>query len=251
MRATLTALRSPSSAALAAVLLLLSTAAGAHAAEGDASGDANLGRIDFERANLPPANVEVDLSQGTFANLFGIGEAAVAGVAEALTGSGGDGDRAEVNRMAAEQLNAVRQIISLSSKVIREVRVRAYEDLAEDLSSRFDGPLREGQWEKVAVVREDNESARIYVKRDGDAVRGIFVMAGGNDGQILVNVVCDLSPENIKQLTSTATKIGLENGLDQSLQAKFHGIGGGRSSSNEAGRPAERSSAPAGEDKRS
>jgi hypothetical protein len=34
-------------------------------------------------------------------------------------------------------------------------------------------------------------------------------------------VVCDVSPENAKKLTSAATKIGLENGLAQELEAKM------------------------------
>ena len=80
----------------------------------------------FDEANLPPANVELDLSQGMFENLFGIGDAAVAGVAETLMKST-KGDHAEAMHMAAEQLAAVRQIIGLAGKVVKEVRVRAYE----------------------------------------------------------------------------------------------------------------------------
>jgi hypothetical protein len=117
------------------------------------SGDTAIGRIDFDEAKLPPANVELDLSQGMFANLFGIGDAAVAGVAETLTKST-KGDHAEAMHMAADQLAAVRQIIGLAGKVVREVRVRAYEKMAEDLSSRFDKQLKNGEWEKVAVLRK-------------------------------------------------------------------------------------------------
>jgi hypothetical protein len=42
-----------------------------------------------------------------------------------------------------------------------------------------------------------------------------------------VNVVCDLSPENVKSLTSAATKIGLDNGLLMKLEAKFRQAHGG------------------------
>ena len=53
------------------------------------------GRLDFEAANLPTANVEVDLSQAMFKDLFGIGDAAIAGVAEAssIAGDGTDADK--------------------------------------------------------------------------------------------------------------------------------------------------------------
>src|SRR5690348_520564 len=58
------------------------------------------GRLDFEAANLPEANVEVDLSQDMFHDLFGIGDAAIAGVAETLMKSTGATDGARGTRMA-------------------------------------------------------------------------------------------------------------------------------------------------------
>ena len=59
--------------AASAGFLLYLAAASARADE--PSRDAALGRIDFESANLPAANVELDLSQGMFENLFEIGDA--------------------------------------------------------------------------------------------------------------------------------------------------------------------------------
>jgi Domain of unknown function (DUF4252) len=184
------------------------------------SSDAAIGRIDFDGANLPPANVEVDVSQGMFGNLFGIGDAAVAGVSETLMKST-KGEHDDAMHMAADQLAAVRQIIGLAGKVVREVRVRAYEKTPEDLSSKFDKQLREGEWEKIVVVRKGDENARVFIIYRNDSIRGAFVMAGGHGGQVLVNVVCDISPENVKNLTSAATKIGLENGLLKELEVKF------------------------------
>jgi hypothetical protein len=185
------------------------------------SGDAPVGRIDFDGANLPPANVELDLSQGMFANLFGIGDAAVAGVAETLMKST-QGEHAESMHMAADQLAAVRQIIGLAGKVVHEVRIRAYEKSPGDLSSRFDKQLHEGEWEKVAVLRKGDDNARVFIIYRNDSIRGAFVMAGSHDGQVLVNVVCDISPDNVKSLTSAATKIGLDNNLQQVIEMKFH-----------------------------
>jgi Domain of unknown function (DUF4252) len=205
---------------VAAVAGLMYCTSVAQAKPAESADTATTGRIDFDGANLPPANVEVDLSQGMFENLFGIGDAAVAGVADTLMKSG-KGDHTEAIHMAADQLAAVRQIIGLTGKVVREVRVRAYEKLQEDLSSRFDKQLKEGEWEKVVVLRKGDENARVFIIRHNDSIRGAFVMAGGKGGQVLVNVVCDISPDNVKNLTSAATKIGLDNGLLRELEMKF------------------------------
>src|SRR5262245_59288852 len=184
-----------------------------------------IGRINFNDADLPPANVELDLGDGMFRDLFGIGDAAVAGVAETLL-KFNKGEHVEASKMAAEQLAAVRQIIELAGKVVKEVRVRAYEKNTDDLASHFDKQIRAGEWERTVVVRKGDENARVYVIRRNDSIRGIFVVAGGNGGQALVNVVCDISPENVKNLTSAATKIGLDNGLLQKLDMKFNKMHG-------------------------
>jgi hypothetical protein len=206
--------------AIAAVVGLLFYSTMAQAKTPESSASDTIGRIDFDQAKLPPANVELDLSQGMFGDLFGIGDAAVAGVAETLMKSS-KGDHAEAMHMAADQLTAVRQIIGLTGKVVREVRVRAYEKMQEDLSSRFDKQLSEGEWEKVVVLRKGDENARVFIIHRNDSIRGAFVMAGGHGGQVLVNVVCDISPDNVKSLTSAATKIGLDNNLEQVIEMKF------------------------------
>lgn len=211
------AVRRAGMVAAMAGLMFYTTVAGAKPAE---SGDAAIGRIDFDGANLPPANIEVDLSQGMFENLFGIGDAAVAGVAETLMKSS-KGEHMEATQMAAEQLAAVRQVIGLAGKVVKEVRVRAYEKLSDDLSPRFDQQIREGKWEKTVVARKGDENARLYIMRHNGSIRGAFVIAGAHGGQVLVNVVCDISPDNVKSLTAAATKIGLENGLLKEIEVKF------------------------------
>ena len=204
--------------AASAGLFLYLVAASARADE--PSRGAALGRIDFESANLPAANIELDLSQGMFENLFEIGDAAIAGIAESLVKSTRS-EHADTAKLAADQLAAVRQVLKLSSKVVTEVRIRAYEEKSDDFAPRFEKQIRDGEWEKAVVVRQDRDSARVYVVRDKGAIRGIFVVASNNDGQVLANVVCDVSPENVKELTSAATRIGLDNGLLQQLEAKF------------------------------
>ncbi len=205
---------------VAAVAGLLFYSAAAHANAAESSNAAAVGRINFDDANLPQANVELDLSQGMFGDLFGIGDAAVAGVAESLLKSA-KGDHAETTRLAADQLAAVRQIIGLTGKVVREVRIRAFEKMADDLSSRFDKQIHDGAWEKTIVLRKGDENVRVFVIHRDESIRGVFVIVGGHGGQLLVNVVCDISPENVKNLTSAATKIGIDNGLEQVIEMKF------------------------------
>jgi hypothetical protein len=211
--------RAGSFGAFTAVVFCVITAA--HAQEVSFERAEVSGRIDFEAANLPPATVEVDLSQGMFSDLFGIGDAAVAGVAETLRQSaernGGEG-----TRMAAEQLAAARQIIELASDVVREVRVRVYGQMPpEEVAVQFDAQLREGDWENVVRVRDNDAAVRVSLLRDNGTIRGIFIVAGENDELVLANVVCDVSPENVKKLTSAAAKIGLENGLQQVLEEQM------------------------------
>jgi hypothetical protein len=211
------AVRRAGMVAAMAGLMLYAPIASAKSAD---SGEAPVGRVNFDEANLPPANVELDLSQGMFQNLFGISDAAIAGSAETLM-KAAQGEHAEAIHLAADQLAAVRQIVGLAGKVVHEVRVRAYEKSSEDLSSRFEKQLREGEWEKIVVVRKDEQHARVFAIYRGDSIRGIFVAAGGNEGQVLVNVVCDVSPDNVKSLTAAATKIGLDNNLQQVLEMKL------------------------------
>lgn len=203
---------------LAACLLCTFTAARSESTKGSASSPP--GRINFEDAKLPPADVEVDLSQGMFKDLFGIGDAAAAGVAETLS-KWADGNKAEAVHRAADQLEAAKQIVQIASNVVREVRVRVYEKMTDDLSSRFEQQVRADDWERIVVVRKGQENARVFVARGDDSIRGIFVIAGDRGEQVLVNVVCDISPENVKKLTSAATKIGLENGLGRVIELKM------------------------------
>jgi hypothetical protein len=187
------------------------------AAENDTTG-----RVDFDDADLPPANVEIDLSQGMFNDLFGIGDAAVAGIAEALSQSADGSQGTEATQLAAEQLEAARQIFQLAGEVVREVRVRGYEKAPDGLASHFEGKLADGNWETLVRVHKNEENVRISLLRSEGAVRGVFVVAANAGGLFVANVVCDVSPDNVKKLTSAATKIGLENGLAQAIEAKMH-----------------------------
>jgi len=212
--------------AVAAVMLCAISSANSQSPETSTS-SGPVGRLDFAAANLPEANVEVDLSQDLFKDLFGIGDAAIAGAVESLIKAPSNDDSAHAMKMAAQQLEAARQIIQLAGNVVREVHVRAYESLpggienAHALYKPFDEQLRAGNWETLARVRKDDEAVRVAVIRSAGTVQGVFVVATDGDSLLLANIVCDVSPDNVKKLTAAATKIGLENGLAKEIQVKF------------------------------
>lgn len=207
--------------------LLACAVASARAEESHSTSAAPIGRVDFGAVELPPATVEVDLSQEMFRDLFGLGDAAIAGVAESLVKSAGSNSDAQGTRMAAEQLAAAQQIIRLASEVVHEVRVRVYENVEEGaiqpdkLMANFDEQLRNGNWENVVRVRDGDENVRVSLLRSDGAVRGAFVVVADGSDVVLANVVADISPENVKKLTSAAAQIGLENGLQQVLEQKM------------------------------
>ena len=211
-------------AALAAIILGIAVAGPAQSTE--TSKERPVGRINFEVAELPPANVEVDLSQEMFKDLYGLGDAAIAGVAETLMKSTADNRSSQVV-VAAEQLEAARQIIHLAGDVVREVRVRAYEELPEGMDASeklfkpFEEQLRNENWETLVRVRTEEQVVRISVLRKEGALQGIFVTASDSENVVLANAVCDISPENVKKITSAATKIGLENGLAQAIEQQM------------------------------
>jgi hypothetical protein len=92
--------------------------------------------------------------------------------------------------------------------------------------SQFDEQLRAGNWENVVRVRDRNENIRVSLLREGGAIRGALVVVAGGSDLVLANVVADVSPENIKKLSSAAARIGLENGLQQILETQMHRLPG-------------------------
>ena len=179
---------------------------------------AAIGRIDFESANLPPATVEVELGPGMIGDLLGLGNAAIGGVAQTLMDSPQGSD---TTKLAAEQLAAVQEIVQLSSEVVREIRVRVYDDGPAPLRSQFANQLKSGKWNTIVRVHDGNESVELSLVRQNGAVRGVFVIGADNNDLVLVNVVCNVSPEKVKTLTAKAAQIGLDNGLQQLLEQKL------------------------------
>lgn len=177
-----------------------------------------VGRVDFEKANLPPATVEVELGPGMIGDLLGLGEAAIGGVAETLSTSP---QGTETTKLAAEQLMAVREIVKLASEVVQEVRVRVYEDGPAGLGTQFSEQLKSGNWNNFIRVHEGDENVEVSLVREDGALRGAFAVVKDGNDVVLVNIVCNVSPENVKQLTSKAAQIGLDHGLAQVLESKL------------------------------
>lgn len=185
------------------------------------------GQIDFSAADLPPATVEVDLTQGIFGDLFGLGGAALSGISDSLSKSVDAHGDSDATKKAVEQLAAAEEIVQLAKEVVHEVRVRIYEDnsselgQADSIASRFDEQMRAENWDNVVRIRDGKDSVRVSFLREAGSVRGVLVVAADGSDVVLVNVVCDVSPENVKKITSAATEIGLKNGLQQLIEQKM------------------------------
>ena len=163
-----------------ALIVGMSYAFAAVGAESKDNGEAPSGRINFEAAKLPPASIEVDLSQEMFKDLFGIGDAAIAGVAETLLKyAQRDGDAKNV-ALAAEQLEAAKQITQLAGNVVREVRVRVYQGLPEGFDDAYQQAVA-----KLAAVRATRQ---VLDQRDGRTRQLLAVDVTGRTARVAVAV---------------------------------------------------------------
>ena len=201
-----------------AIALVMYSAIAAQAQTASTHETHAIGRIDFAKADLPPATVEVELGPGMIGDLLGLGKAAIGGVAQTLVDSP---DGSDTTKLAAEQLAAVQEIVQISSQVVQEVRVRVYENGPTDLATKFAEELKAGQWNTVVKVSDGDDNVQLSLIRENGAIRGAFVVAADGDDMVLVNVVCNISPENVKTLTSKATQIGMDNGLQRVLEQKL------------------------------
>ncbi|MEM8945546.1 MAG: DUF4252 domain-containing protein [Planctomycetota bacterium] len=201
-----------------AIALVMYSAVAASAQSADVTQASTVGRLDFAKANLPPATVEIELGPGMIGDLLGLGKAAIGGVAQTLVESPNGTD---TTKLAAEQLAAVQEIVQISSEVVKEVRVRVYEEGPTDLDAKFADQLQSSNWNTIVKVHDGNDNVAISLVRQDGAVKGAFVVAADGDDLVLVNVVCDISPENVKTLTAKATQIGLDNGLQRVLEQKL------------------------------
>jgi hypothetical protein len=90
-------------------------------------------------------------------------------------------------------------------KRLNGVRVNVYEntevpaagyDFVKDASSK----LSSAGWESVVTVNDGDELVRIFMKIEGDTVRGITVMAVEPTEAAFINVIGDLNPEELEKV---------------------------------------------------
>jgi hypothetical protein len=177
-----------------------------------------VGNVEFDCPDAPKTTMQVDLSQGLFTDMFGIGNAAISGVVEGLAEAAGAKDATDETKATAEQVEAARQMVELCGQLIKGVRVRVYEDsekssAAETLTAYYEKKLKAEHWETIARVDDGDEMVVVSAIRAGGAFKGLFVIANDGDQLVLTNVVCDVSPENVKKITSAATRSGLKADL--------------------------------------
>jgi hypothetical protein len=189
-----------------------------------------VGRVEFDYANAPAATVEVDVSHGMLSDIAGIGQAALNGVAEALSESStGQGDGPV--RQSAEHLQAANQIIASLTGVVHEVRVRVYDDLADEdqgmreaMVSHYQQKLQGTEWESIVRVHDDDAKVNVSALRHDGAIRGLFVIISEDGSLVMANLVCELTPDKVQQVTTQATKIGMKVGLEQAIHDAMRGL---------------------------
>ena len=185
--------------------------------------DSSAGRVEFDHPGGATPAVEVDLPAGLFGDIIGLGDAAISGVAEALlkAPTADEGTKADV-KIATDQLAAIRTIIGSVQGAVGEVRLRVYKNAegldAGAIAEHYSAKLNGSAWNKIVHVRDGDKCATVFLMRQNGAIRGAFVVATEGRELVLANVLCDISPERVKQITQQATSMGLELGGDEALR---------------------------------
>jgi hypothetical protein len=220
------ATRVNSGRAATALLALAVVVFPTHAQSNDS---AAAGRVAFDLADAPAATVEVDLTEGLLSAFTGVAKAAIEGVAEALLES--SEGRSDAILQSAEHLQAVDAIVETLRNVVREVRVRVYEHGSEETQStraamveHYQKKLAGTHWESVVRVQEGDGNVVVFALQDAGTIHGLFTIVSEPDDLVIANVVCDLTPENVKQVTSQATKIGMKVGLEKLIEQAMEQI---------------------------
>lgn len=182
--------------------------------------------VSLDLADLPPANVEIDLDRGLIQHSLGLVDAAIGGFMEGLSESS-DEQTAENMKFVAQQITSAQELGKVVGEVVQHVSIRAWEKLPADSAlpnraiRQYAEQLQDEGWESTVRARKGSEVVNIFVRRDAATVSGVFIIAAKQkqDGSDLamVNLVGDLSAENVHRLTAAATKIGVRLGLDDEL----------------------------------
>lgn len=175
--------------------------------------------IPFDHPDADAPNLEVNVSGPILDDLFGLGAAALEGVAEGLLQADAD---SPTNKTAAAQVGAIREMVGLVRGAVDEARVRIYSDResvpsASEIAQHYSAKLAPAGWEPVVRMKSDRESIAVLLQRTDGALRGLFVVVGDGSELVLVNAACDISPERLKHLTKRATVLALEMGAAEEL----------------------------------
>ncbi|MEO2048552.1 MAG: DUF4252 domain-containing protein [Pirellulales bacterium] len=214
---------------VAALMLLLASTANARP---ENTGPPEvIGRVEFDFPHATPATVEVDLGEGILTDFMGIAQAVVGGVVEGLLESAQGQEQGAV-KLSGRHLASVRKVLESIRGVVREVRVRVYENLPEkaadlqrNMSAHYQQKAHDLDWDNLVRVNDGHANVSVSALRHDGAIRGLYVMVSENGQLVLVNIVCNLSPEMVQQVAKLATQIGLEVGLEQVLQEALREIG--------------------------
>ena len=139
--------------------------------------------------------LEVDLSQEMFRDLFGIGDAAIAGIAETVVNSADGGtDAAKHMQLTAEQAGGCSRNCRTGGMSFAKCALRLSKVYPRKLTMRkqlfkpFDAQLRAAKWETIVRVRENEQIARVSVLRRDGAIQGVFFVATDGDSAVIANV---------------------------------------------------------------
>ncbi|MBX3425130.1 MAG: hypothetical protein KF688_05570 [Pirellulales bacterium] len=219
-KSTVWTLRIAGSLAAAAGLLATPTAV-AQSSVAAATEPSRLVPIDHPGAES--ANVELTLTAAMFRDLAGLGDAALAGVAQGLLPSP-DGQH-PARAVAAEQVARIRDIVRVLEGTVEEVRVQVYADPGRSqaastpaVADHYTNKLNASGWDRIVKVATPRESVVVFAHRQDGALRGLFVVAGKGNELVLVNAACDISPDRLKRVTEQLTKVWLELGGDRELE---------------------------------
>ncbi|TWT72810.1 hypothetical protein Pla123a_41100 [Posidoniimonas polymericola] len=177
----------------------------------------------LELPGVPTPTVEVDLGGQLIDHALSLGEAALTGFLNGLQDNALE-QNAEAVRFATEQIGSTKELTQTLREVVRGVHLRVWKELpdveavAASVAERLETELPDQGWEPTLRASESGKMVRVYVRSTEDAVEGVLILAHTDHELALVNLAGDLSQENVQRLSTLATKIAVELGLDRELE---------------------------------
>jgi len=118
-------------------------------------------------------------------------------------------------KQSAEHLRAVNDILEIDGQLVREVRQRIFADVTEQaqdihpaMISHYQDKLEGTNWGNVIRIRDGDDRVVVCVRRHSSVIQGLFLTVSDVEDLVLVSVVCQLTAENVKQLTNKPQELG-------------------------------------------